>query len=118
MDYKEKYEKALEFATAIYRDGNYTVLKTITTTFPELEDIRNEKIRHALIRLVKQSTEELDESTQEEMLDWLEKQCKQEPYDQRKKKELKKIEPKALNSNKANEAISQYIEKFKKDFEV
>lgn len=77
MDYKEKYEKALEKAKEynnVYKD--HTMMSyakgALEDIFPELADSEDEKIRKGIIELVKQSSEILNKKNQERMLAWLE----------------------------------------------
>ena len=81
MDYKEKYEQALERAREIIKDYENRGLKDILfyakedfeAIFPELAESEDEKIRKALIRFHK-STIDVDGIKGEDIIAWLEKQ--------------------------------------------
>ena len=75
MDYKEKYEMALEIAKGIYKDTwNSYILKI----FPELQESEDERIRKAIKYCIKQGfigCGKIENVTPDECLAWLEKQA-------------------------------------------
>lgn len=77
MDYKEKYEQALERAKNLHKDaidmGENIRAKQCEIIFPELKESEDEKIRKALIRFHK-STIDVDGIKGEDIIAWLEKQ--------------------------------------------
>ena len=73
------YDEALEKANALYKiaepmSGCNVIIETL---FPELKESDDKRIRKAIIELVKQSSEILNKSNQNDMLAWLEKQGRQ-----------------------------------------
>ena len=87
MDYKQKYEQALERAKECRIDGlalHQPVKAVIEHIFPELEESEDERIRKNLIKALKECcfTHFNDEFTVQEALDWLEKQGEQKPADE------------------------------------
>ena len=90
MDYKEKYEMALERAKK-FIEGNPLVqnLNTwIKETFPELKESEDEKVRKALIENFKWFCGDYPETTKwgkddnllvKDIIAWLEKQGEQKP---------------------------------------
>lgn len=82
MDYEKKYKEALERARKLKENpqsvfNEYSPKEGDTICdyiFPELKESENEKVRKAIIELVKQSSEVLDKQNQSNMLAWLEKQ--------------------------------------------
>lgn len=73
MDYKEKYEEALEQARNYYPDNQF-----LDTIFPELAESEDEKIRRAIIKSIEEDSSVYEqEVTKEQMLAWLEKQKEQ-----------------------------------------
>lgn len=81
MDYEKKYEDALERAKMSYHTGDYDkdTLEMLEIIFPELKESEDEKVRKAILELVRQSSEVLEKKNQERMLAWLEKQGEQKP---------------------------------------
>lgn len=78
MDYKQKYEQALERAKTLWNSVfvNNDILEQI---FPELEDSEDEKIRKELIEKVKETPGCIGFHDKNAVLTWLEKQ--REPQD-------------------------------------
>lgn len=81
MDYKEKYEYGLECIQEILSGAGDSIKtsilrKRLQPFFPELKENEDEKIRKAILELVRQSSEILEKKNQEQMIDWLEKQGK------------------------------------------
>lgn len=72
MDYKEKYKEALERAKKMCALPDDRA--TMEYIFPELKESEDEKIRKAILELVRQSSEVLDKQNQNNMVAWLEKQ--------------------------------------------
>lgn len=56
-----------------------TFLQDLIHIFPELEESEDERIRKAILELVRQSSEILDKQNQNNMIAWLEKQGEQKP---------------------------------------
>lgn len=75
MDYKEK----LRLAKEALESGSYDK-DTIEYIFPELRESEDEKIRKAIIKLVRQSSEVLNKQNQNNMINWLEKQGKEKSW--------------------------------------
>lgn len=76
MDYKEKYNKLVE-AIKVLQETNPSdegIQNWVNDSVPELKESENEKVRKAIIELVKQSSEVLDKQNQNDMIAWLEKQ--------------------------------------------
>ena len=61
--------------TMVYR------VNDIESIFPELKESKDEKIRKAILALVRQSSEVLDKQNQNNMIAWLEKQGERKPAD-------------------------------------
>ena len=83
MDYKEKYEQALERARNI-RFGNpqsATANTVCEEIFPELKESEDERIRKAILALVTQSGHILSPMNQKSMIGWLKKQGGQKSTD-------------------------------------
>lgn len=80
MDYKQKYEEALERAKESLKDGTITNTAKgyIENIFPELVDTEDERLRKTTIAFLKDFAEQGYENAVE-CIDWLEKQC--EPQD-------------------------------------
>lgn len=82
MDYEKKYKEALEKAREIIKDYENRGLKDnlfyanedFEAIFPELKESEDEKIRKAILELVRQLSEVLDKQNQNNMIAWLEKQ--------------------------------------------
>lgn len=71
----EKYNKAVEIAKECLQDGTITTIAKdyILKIFPVLKVSEDERIRKAILELVKQSSEVLDKQNQNNMIAWLEK---------------------------------------------
>lgn len=80
MDYEKKYKEALERAEEVYHRGYY-ISGNIETIFPELKESEDERIRKAILELVRQSSEILDKQNQNNMIAWLEKQGEQKHFE-------------------------------------
>ena len=80
MNYEEKYKNALERARKLYEKG--TITESIGYIFPELAESKDEKIKEALIQLVKCNERSgylvLNNVSTGSMISWLEKQGKKE----------------------------------------
>lgn len=76
MDYKEKYEQALDNLKKIKAANkeNKELVDFIDDKYPELKESEDEKIRKSILELVKQSSHILNPMNQKSMLAWLEKQ--------------------------------------------
>ena len=83
MDYKEKYEQALERAKKIHNQTEFDYEKgMMEEIFPELKESEDEKIRKWLIDWAKAvNWSEQFTVTKEQVLAWLEKQGEQKPFD-------------------------------------
>ena len=82
MDYKEKYEQALEVAKETY--NKQPMYKDwLESMFPELKESEDERIRKGLIKAVSRTFEGNKlfgtDVTREEALAWLEKQGEKKP---------------------------------------
>lgn len=81
-NYKEKYEKALEKAKELMEKGYYVLMPEL---FPELkEKINNEKIKKALIKLIKDGKNghsfiEIYGVAVDEIIEWIERQHDDNP---------------------------------------
>ena len=79
INYKEKYEQALEVAQRFYNNSVAITKKGLEDIFPELKEIEDERIRKRIIDLIKEVVE--DDSYHvyrfDEMIAWLEKQGEQ-----------------------------------------
>ena len=73
-------EEKLQLARDWYNDNMTTKKEKIVLEelFPELHESKDERIRKAIIELVKQSSEVLSKQNQKEMIAYLEKQCDQD----------------------------------------
>ena len=86
MDYKEKYNAALERANVAHKDEDRHIKAILERIFPELKDSEDESIRKELMDFIYVTCFPVkDLKKKERFLDWLEKQGKQ-PTD--------KVEPK------------------------
>ena len=79
------YDEAIEMAKKWRNAPNVDKIPTfanrvIDEIFPELCESEDEKVRKAIIELVKQSSEVLDKQNQSNMLTWLEKQDKHKKF--------------------------------------
>ena len=78
MDYEKAYKNALQAAKHALdceKQGLVTTDRVlIERMFPELKESEDERIRKAILELVRQSSEILDEQNQNNMIVWLEKQ--------------------------------------------
>ena len=88
MDYKEKYEQAIERLKQWDREhpcAGYVLSDRDKFIFPELKENEDEKIKNRLIKLIKMSSEfgglALHKWEADEMLAWLEKQGQQKSAD-------------------------------------
>lgn len=83
MDYKEKYEQALDNLKKIKaaNKDNKELVDFIEYKYPELKESEDECVRIKLIKALKECgfTHFNDEFTVQEALDWLEKQGKRKP---------------------------------------
>lgn len=68
------YDEAIERAEGLIDFCSDSELITLEYVFPELRKSEDEKVRKAILELVKQSSEVLDKQNQNNMIDWLEKQ--------------------------------------------
>ena len=84
MDYKKKYETALERAKVIYQ-GSYkpdtaaTIAEILQNVFPELIESEDERIRKAILEHIQLCTESIPD--RDKFIAWLEKQGEQKPVD-------------------------------------
>ena len=76
MDYEKAYNEAIKRAKAIIEvaEKEEEVYKSAITIFPELYESEDERVRKAILELVRQSSEVLDRQNQNNMIAWLEKQ--------------------------------------------
>lgn len=87
MDYKEIYNAALERAAKLRVQNPFdTVGQMVEHIFPELQESKDEVIRKAIISCCIDNGHnyQFPGITAQDMLAWLEKQCEQKPYEQRK----------------------------------
>lgn len=88
MDYEKKYKEILEVVKQL-RDSNPSdegIQNWVSDNFPELEEIANERIRKALLKMVRNTPdvecEIIYSVSKEEAIAWLEKQGGQNPKEQ------------------------------------
>lgn len=67
MDYREKYEEALERARQIHNEGKAQCFDVMTKVFPELAEVDDGKIRKWLINLVKSHIRWLEDRVKEQL---------------------------------------------------
>lgn len=79
MNYEQKYKSALEWMCSIYPTMQGAEKEDAEHYFPELRESKDERIRKAILELVRQSSEVLDRQNQNNMITWLEKQGEQKP---------------------------------------
>ena len=84
MDYKEKYEEALERAKKWYFAPNSNKIPTfanrvIKEIFPELKESEDERIRKQIKAFIKSRGSQITQSKTDAWLAWLEKQGEQKP---------------------------------------
>ena len=99
-DYKEKYKQAVKKIKDLFNEGEqkgFTIItyrKDFEKIFPELKESEDERIRKAILELVRQSSEVLDRQNQNNMIAWLEKQGEQKPteWKQENREELTEFE--------------------------
>lgn len=79
MDYREKYEQALENIKKIKaaNKDNKSLVDFIEYKYPELKESEDEKIRKALIQHIKYKVSVISGWRKEELIAWLEKQGEQ-----------------------------------------
>ena len=138
MNYKEKYEQALERASKLRMQNPFdTVGQMVEHIFPELKESEDEKIRKGLIKAVSRIFEghKLFDTdvTREEALAWLENQGEQTHAKLAQSEVTKKsdqelsdiIKPKKIDADKiiawlvANICdFEYYVKLFKKDFKL
>jgi len=75
---KTNYEKLKE-AKRLYQTANSDQKYVLESLFPELRKSEDERIRKAILELVRQSSEVLDKQNQNNMISWLERQGEQKP---------------------------------------
>lgn len=75
--YDEALEKAKDFYKGYKQRDNQLYADDLETIFPELRESEVERIRKAILELVRQSSEVLDKQNQNNMIAWLEKQGEQ-----------------------------------------
>ena len=76
MDYKKKYQNALEWAKSIYPSTFGVDREDLEHFFPELKESEDERIRKELIEFVKSRG-----GFKQEYITWLEKQKEKKPFD-------------------------------------
>lgn len=84
MDYKEKYEKAVQAAMLAKQNTESAVtIQTLDDIFPELNESKDEKIRKAIINVFAshKDYEIYYGVSAKDILAWLEKQGEQKPTD-------------------------------------
>ena len=102
MDYKEKYEKALEWMKSIYPTMQGSDKEDAEHYFPELALSEDEKIRKVLIHIVKSACSKYgikyigDKITEEMLLAYIERQKEQKPVEN-SGKELLYVSNKSYN---------------------
>lgn len=90
MDYEKKYRETLERASIAYKDEDRHLRATLERIFPELKESEDEKIRKAILELVRQSSEILGKQNQNNMISWLERQDEQKLAEITKKEIINK----------------------------
>lgn len=82
MDYEKAYKQALERARKLYNEAmanDYVSdMEDYEQIFPELKESKDEKVRKAILKLVKQSVL-LNSMVQKSMISWLERQGERKP---------------------------------------
>ena len=74
------YDEALEKARQLCAyPTTKPFISDLQDIFPELKESEDEKVRKAILELVRQSSEILEKKNQEQMLAWLEKKGEQKP---------------------------------------
>ena len=83
MDYKEKYEQAIENIKKIKaaNKDNKVLVDFIDYKYPELKESEDERIRKALILYIKTNVSAILGWRKEELIAWLEKQGEQKSTD-------------------------------------
>ena len=79
MDYEKKYKEALTRAESFYRNGKGCTKSMVYTIFPELAESEDERIRKAIIEIVKKDEERIGVNAHLKKIQWLEKQGEQKP---------------------------------------
>ena len=82
MDYKKKYEQALECAKSCMIDGlakSSSIEEVIQLIFPELKESEDERIRREIIECLKHNALGYSDNTRNRWIAWLEKQGEQKP---------------------------------------
>ena len=84
IDYKEKYEKAVQAAMLAKQDTESAVtVQTLEEIFPELRESEDERIRKAIIKFIDGDYTQrwITDETKASWIDWLEKQSEQKPIE-------------------------------------
>lgn len=74
MDYKEKYEKALEWMKSVYPTMQGSDKEDAEHYFPELAENEDEKIRRELVEYLKGDLDDVTTDDTDRWINWLEKQ--------------------------------------------
>lgn len=110
MDYEKRNKEILEKLRALRDDWASTdnrAAKEIEEAIPELIESEDERIRKAILELVRQSSEILEKKNQEQMIAWLEKRAEQ------KTAEWSEIEPIIQHlDNLGNTAMADILRSF------
>lgn len=81
MDYKQKYEQALERARKVHTTNVDENKKSTEYIFPELKESGDERIRKALIQHIRYKVSVISGWRKEELIAWLEKVAVPSPQD-------------------------------------
>lgn len=75
MDYKKKYENALEWARQVINGECGFIRKEVEEVFPELKKSEDEKIRKDVLAFIRREGRHIDKYKWHKWIAWLEKQC-------------------------------------------
>lgn len=103
MNYKKKYEEALERAKEIHAEKRAQPFDVMTKIFPEIKESEDERIKKNIIATIHLYYGEPLEEEAKEMIAWLEKQGEQKPAD--------KVEPKFKVGDKIRRKTPSFCDK-------
>lgn len=115
------YEERLEVAKRLYELSNTEQKTALECIFPELRESEDEKIRKAILELVRQSSEILGMQNQSNMLAWLEKQVSPDMVadaylrgcnDTEKKLLEKQVNPSDINPSEFDLRLNKLLKQF------
>ena len=92
MDYKKKYENALEWARQVLNGECGFIRKEVEEVFPELKESEGERIRKDILAFIRREGQYIDKYKWHKWIAWLEKQGEQKPtWSEEDKKKLNRI---------------------------